>query len=324
MNVNNDFKRLQDKISESKLNALEPFTNQAKFVRIGQGKFLAPREELSKIARNYTAEKTFGDLIEIGKNNDLEKSLYTILYDQLIELKPWRKGPFSLFGIHIDSEWKCHMKWARLKNQIQPLTGKRVLDVGSGNGYFGFRMLEAGANLVIGLEPHMPYLSQFWAIKLFLPETDNYVLPYRLEDVTTRSYCFDTVFSMGVIYHRRSPIDHILQLKKCLAPTGQLVLETLSVEGPTGFCLTPRRNYARMNNVWFIPSRGTLEQWLTRCGFNNINVLDTSTTTTFEQRKTKWMPFDSLHEGLDRSNSALTIEGYPSPRRIIIAASLNG
>ena len=324
MKVNNDLKRLQDKISESKLSALEPFTNQAKFVRVGQGRFLTPREELSKISRNYTANNTFGDLIEIGNKNDLDKSLYKILYDQLEKLKPWRKGPFSLFGIHIDSEWKCHMKWARLIKQIRPLAGKLILDVGSGNGYFGFRMLEAGATLVIGLEPHLPYLSQFWAIKLFLPQTDNYVLPYRLEDVTTSSYCFDTVFSMGVIYHRRSPIDHILQLKKCLAPTGQLILETLFVDGPTGFCLMPRKNYARMNNVWFIPSRGTLEQWLARCGFNNINVLDTSTTTTLEQRKTKWMPFDSLGEGLDRSNNALTIEGYPSPRRIIIVASLNG
>ena len=319
-----DLQRLQEKISNNRLSALEPLIDPTKFMKACQGRFLTPREKLGKIAKENATHKSFGDLIEIGKRSEIREDVYGVLQDQLMDLRPWRKGAFSLFGVHIDSEWQCHMKWGRLKDSIRPLTGKSVLDVGSGNGYFGFRMLEAGADLVVGLEPHLPYLSQFWAVKLFLPETDNYILPYRLEDIATNRYYFDTVFSMGVIYHRRSPIDHILQLKKCLAPTGQLILETLSVEGPTGFCLTPRKNYARMNNVWFIPSRGTLEQWLIRCGFNNINVLDTSTTTTFEQRKTKWMPFDSLHEGLDRSNSALTIEGYPSPRRIIITASLNG
>ena len=319
----NDLKRLQDKLEDSRLSAFQPFTNPAKLLKVGQGRFLTPREKLSKIGRIHAAYKTFGNIIEIGSKTEIDPTSQTILHDHLMELRPWRKGPFSLFGVHIESEWQCHMKWDRLKNHILPLTGKSILDVGSGNGYFGFRMLEAGANLVIGLEPHIPYLSQFWAIKLFLPETDNYVLPYSLEDVSTSNYCFDTVFSMGVIYHRRSPLDHILQLKKCLAPTGQLVLETLFVEGPDGFCLIPRKNYARMNNVWFIPSIGTMEKWLARCGFTNVNIINTSTTTNIEQRRTKWMPFESLDKGLDPSNKSLTIEGYQSPRRMIVVATVD-
>ena len=319
-----DLQRLQDKLSDNRLSALEPLVNPINFTQACQGKFLAPREKLLKIAKEHAIHRSFGDLIEIGEKSEIREDVYGILYNQLMDLRPWRKGAFSLFGVHIDSEWQCHMKWARLKDRIQPLTGKCVLDVGSGNGYFGFRMLEEGADLVVGVEPHLPYLSQFWAVKLFLPETDNYVLPYRLEDITTNKYYFDTVFSMGVIYHRRSPLDHILQLKKCLAPTGELVLETLFVDGPTGYCLMPRKNYARMNNVWFIPSLGTLEQWLARCGFTNITVINTSTTTSLEQRKTKWMPFESLVDGLDPLNSSLTIEGYPSPRRLILSASLGG
>ena len=319
-----DLQRLQDKISGKRLSALEPLINPTKFLQACQGRFLGPREKLTKIAKEHAIHRSFGDLIEIGKKSEIREDVVGALHDQLMDLRPWRKGAFSLFGVHIDSEWQCHMKWARLKDSIRPLTGKRVLDVGSGNGYFGFRMLEAGADLVVGVEPHLPYLSQFWAIKLFLPETDNYVLPYRLEDITTNKYYFDAVFSMGVIYHRRSPLDHILQLKKCLAPTGELVLETLFVDGPTGYCLMPKKNYARMNNVWSIPSLGTLEQWLARCGFTDIAVINTSTTTSLEQRKTKWMPFQSLGDALDPSNSSLTIEGYPSPRRLILRASLGG
>ena len=319
-----DLRRLQKKLSDGELGNLELFASPTRLRQASQGQLFAPREELLEIARNCAATKKFGDVIQIGDKNGIDKYLSTKLNDQLMKLQPWRKGPFSLFGVHIDSEWQCHMKWARLKDHIPPLTGKRVLDVGSGNGYFGFRMLEAGANLVIGLEPHIPYLKQFWAIKLFLPETDNYVLPYRLEDIATHTYSFDTVFSMGVIYHNRSPIDHLLQLKRCLAPNGYLILETLCVDGPDGFCLTPEKNYARMNNVWFIPSPGTLVQWLTRCGFNNFNICNISATTNLEQRKTKWMPFKSLDEGLDKQNNDLTIEGYPSPKRMIVIASLGG
>ena len=317
-----DLQRLQEKISNRELRALVPFTQKSSFLDVSRGSFLTSREQMSKISIKEPSSLSFGELIKIGSNSDISQNAQNALHAQLQDMSPWRKGPFSLFGIHIDSEWQCQMKWARLKNHIQPLLGRRILDVGSGNGYYGFRMLQDGADLVVGLEPHLPYLSQFWAIKLFAPEADNYVLPHRLEEIASKSYSFDTVFSMGVIYHRRSPLDHLLQLKSCLAPTGELVLETLFIEGRTGFCLVPNQKYARMSNVWFIPTIGTLEQWLKRCGYSNVNIVDTSATTKQEQRKTEWMPFESLEDGLDQKNGTKTIEGYPSPKRVIIIASL--
>lgn len=317
-----DLQRLQEKILNKELKALLPFTQKSSFMGVSQGSFLTPREEMSRIPISKPSSFSFGELIRIGSKNDISQLALKNLHSQLQDMSPWRKGPFNLFGVHIDSEWQCQMKWARLKNHIQSLRNRRVLDVGSGNGYYGFRMLEEGADLVVGLEPHAPYLSQFWAIKLFIPEADNYVLPYRLEDIATKRYSFDTVFSMGVIYHRRSPLDHLLQLKKCLAPSGELVLETLFIEGSTGYCLTPDHKYARMNNVWFIPSIGTLEQWLKRCGYSNINIVDISTTNKLEQRKTEWMTYESLEDGIDERDNARTIEGHPSPKRVVVVATL--
>ena len=313
--------RLIDKISNNELSALKHFANPAKFTQVGQGRFLSPQKELREVVGINASHRSFGDLIEIGSRSEIDKLASVNLCNCLLKLNPWRKGPFSLFGVHIDSEWQCQMKWSRLMEKIQPLTGKRILDVGCGNGYFGFRMLEAGADLVVGLEPHLPYTSQFWAIKQFLPEVDTFVLPYRLEEIAVNNYEFDVVFSMGVIYHRKSPIDHILQLRKCLKPSGELILETLFMEESPDFCLVPQKSYARMKNVWFIPSRGTLQSWLTRCGFKNISVISTSTTSVIEQRKTRWMPFESLDSALDKTNQMLTIEGYPSPKRVIVTAT---
>ena len=314
--------RLIDKISNNELSALKHFANPAKFTQVGQGRFLSPQKELREVVGINASHRSFGDLIEVGSRNEIDKPASVNLYNRLLKLNPWRKGPFNLFGVHIDSEWQCQMKWSRLMEKIQPLTGKRILDVGCGNGYYGFRMLEAGADLVVGLEPHLPYTSQFWAIKQFLPEVDTFVLPYRLEEIAVNNYEFDVVFSMGVIYHRKSPIDHILQLRKCLKPSGELILETLFMEESPDFCLVPQKSYARMKNVWFIPSRGTLQSWLTRCGFKNISVISTSTTSVIEQRKTRWMPFESLDSALDKTNQTLTIEGYPSPKRVIVKAIL--
>ncbi|PMC22346.1 tRNA 5-methoxyuridine(34)/uridine 5-oxyacetic acid(34) synthase CmoB, partial [Klebsiella aerogenes] len=44
---------------------------------------------------------------------------------------------------------------------------------------------------------------------------------------------------MGVLYHRRSPLDHLWQLKDQLAPGGELVLETLVIEGDENTVLVP-------------------------------------------------------------------------------------
>ena len=92
--------------------------------------------------------------------------------------------------------------------------------------------------------------------------------------------------------------------------------------GNTGYCLTPDHKYARMTNVWFIPSIGTLEQWLKRCGYSNINIVDISTTTKVEQRRTEWMTYESLEDGIDETDNTRTIEGHPSPKRVVVTATL--
>jgi tRNA (mo5U34)-methyltransferase len=125
---------------------------------------------------------------------------------------------------------------------------------------------------------------------------------------------------MGVLYHRRSPLDHLLQLRGCLRSGGELVLETLVVEGDVQTCLMPQERYACMANVWFIPSVAMLTLWLERCKFKNIRLVDINVTSTEEQRSTEWMTFQSLNDFLDRDDKSKTLEGYPAPRRAIMVA----
>jgi tRNA (mo5U34)-methyltransferase len=98
------------------------------------------------------------------------------------------------------------------------------------------------------------------------------------------------------------------------------VLETLVIDGEGDRVLVPKGRYAKMRNVWFIPSLPLLENWLRRCGFERVTTVDVTRTTFEEQRSTDWMTFESLADFLDPADRDFTIEGYPAPRRAIVTA----
>ena len=260
------------------------------------------------------------DSAYVGAGGDVPKSTHALLEQALHGLHPWRKGPFSLFDVDIETEWRSDYKWERLATAISPLTGRRVLDVGCGSGYHCWRMRGAGAAEVIGIDPTPLFVLQFKAIQKYLNEPSVHVLPLALEQLPPKLGVFDTVFSMGVLYHRRSPIDHLTDLRDCLSPGGELVLETLVVEGDEHTVLVPPGRYARMGNVWFLPSPSALIAWLRKVGFQNIKLVDVNQTSSQEQRSTDWMRFHSLENFLDPDNPNKTVEGHPAPRRAIITA----
>ncbi|MDJ0941813.1 MAG: tRNA 5-methoxyuridine(34)/uridine 5-oxyacetic acid(34) synthase CmoB [Woeseiaceae bacterium] len=243
------------------------------------------------------------------------------LEEALKELSPWRKGPFDIGGIHIDSEWRSDLKWSRLADAIAPLAGRHVLDVGSGNGYYALQMQAAGAATVIGVDPTLLYVMQFIAVRQFQRDERVFVVPARLHELPLPAKRFDTTFSMGVLYHQRSPIDHLRQLRDTLKPGGQLVLETIFVPGDESFACTPADRYARMKNVWLLPTIAELATWLKRTGYSDVEIVDTSLTTTDEQRATEWMTFESLAEALDPNDPSKTVEGWPAPRRVVVTAT---
>lgn len=242
------------------------------------------------------------------------------LREALMGLHPWRKGPFCLQGLRIDTEWRSDWKWDRLEPAITPLTNRLVLDVGCGNGYHAWRMLGAGARLVMGIDPTLLFVVQFLAINRYLAREDLAVLPLGIEDLPKDLGGFDTVFSMGVLYHRRSPMDHLADLQRLLRPGGELVLETLVLDGDARQALVPPGRYAGMRNVWFIPSVDSLRVWLGRRGFTGVEVVDVTPTGANEQRSTDWMRFQSLPDHLDPQDPTRTIEGLQAPTRAILIA----
>lgn len=248
----------------------------------------------------------------------------------LKKLMPWRKGGF-LFGkddkqIHIDTEWRSDYKWDRVLPHISPLKNRRVLDVGGGSGYHGWRMAGEGAKLVIVIDPSCLFYHQFMVMKHFTLNKNIPVhyIPVGLEalpfDTNSHAQLFHTVFSMGVLYHRASPFEHLELLKNQLVKGGELVLETLVVDGDETTVLVPKDRYAMMNNVYFLPSIPALTLWLEKVGFVDVRCVDVDVTTTAEQRKTEWMDYQSLSDFLDPNDDSKTVEGYPRPKRAVFIA----
>lgn len=258
------------------------------------------------------------DAVAIGAPGDLNAADRARLLAALRGLTPWRKGPFALFGIDIDAEWRSECKWARIAPHVD-LRGQRVLDVGAGNGYYGWRMRAAGAAVVVGIDPSLLAVVQHAAIAYYAGSAGlggNVVLPLRLEDMAPADP-FDVVFSLGVVYHRRDGAAHVRALAQHAHADSTLVLESIVVAGEP---LRPRGRYARMRNVYLVPTVALLREWLAAAGFRRSEVVSLAATTTREQRATPWMPFDSLAEALAPGDPGRTVEGYPAPQRAAIVA----
>ncbi|PIE61188.1 MAG: tRNA 5-methoxyuridine(34)/uridine 5-oxyacetic acid(34) synthase CmoB [Desulfobacterales bacterium] len=261
-----------------------------------------------------------GRYIRVGEAAVLDADVQEQLLAGLKGLCPWRKGPFEFFGIEVDAEWQSWMKWERLFPHLPPLAGRRILDIGSSNGYYMFKMAAQNPTFVLGLEPQSSFYYQYQAVQKYLKHTNVFCLPIPYHQLPVMEAAFDLVLCMGILYHRKSPVKMLSQIRESLRPGGQIVVENLVIEGERNLCLFPHDRYAKMRNVFFIPDLAAMISWLDRAGFKEIRCVDVSTTSIEEQRKTDWIQTESLADFLNPDDPCKTVEGYPAPVRAIFLA----
>ncbi|AGR77593.1 tRNA (mo5U34)-methyltransferase, SAM-dependent [Aliarcobacter butzleri 7h1h] len=260
----------------------------------------------------------YGDWFSIGNRADLSDEEYEIIVQTAKKLIPWRKGPFKIFDLEIDSEWQSNIKY----NLIRPyfnLKDKIVADIGCNNGYYMFRMLEDKPKRLIGFDPSPLTLHQFELINHFVKSDIVYEM-LGVEHLEFYNHKFDFIFMLGVLYHRPDPVGTLKSLARGLNSKGEILIDTFMIDGDDEICLTPNKRYSKIPNIYFIPTIPALKNWLERAGFENIEVLATTVTTSEEQRKTPWSFDESLEDFLDPNDSSKTVEGYPAPKRVYVKA----
>lgn len=228
-------------------------------------------------------------------------------------MMPWRKGPFDLFGLFIDTEWRSDLKYNFLRPHFN-LQGKKVADIGCNNGYYMFRFLEDSPAKVVGFDPSALFKSQFDLINHYVKSDIVYEL-LGVEHLPLYEEKFDVIFCLGVLYHRSDPIAMLKTLTQGLEKGGEVYLDTFIIDGDEPVALCPSESYSKITNVYFVPTLKALENWCMRAGFTSFEVLGTVLTTSDEQRKTDWIESQSLEDFLDPADSTKTVEGYPAPKR---------
>lgn len=237
------------------------------------------------------------------------------------ELKPWRKGPFELFGERIESEWRSYVKFDILRAHIDA-KDKDILDIGCNNGYYMFRLSQMLPKSLTGIDPSSKFFLQFMLMERYLKTGANFY-PIGIDDIQRLEKQYDTIICLGILYHRHNPIEQLKNLKTYLKKGGQLVVDNLVIDNRDEMVLSPSRSYAKMKNCYFIPSMSAFTGWLRRAGYEDIEIIGTRKTDIFEQRKTEWIDGESLDSFLDPYNDNQTIEGYPAPIRGYIKARSN-
>jgi tRNA (mo5U34)-methyltransferase len=276
-------------------------------------KNIAPIRDALESLPNYTCQVKFEDRVKISSNDNVD---HILIENVARMMMPWRKGPFELFGLFIDTEWQSFMKY----NLLEPffnLEGKRVADIGCNNGYYLFRMLNQNPKKLVGFDPSALYKTQFDFINHFVKSEIVYEL-LGVEHLPFYEEKFDIIFCLGVLYHRSDPVNMLKQLHKGLEKGGEVILDTFMIDGEDEIALCPKDTYSKIPNIYFVPTIPTLKNWAHRAGFDGFELLATSTTTTHEQRKTSWIEGQSLEDFLDPVDSSKTIEGYDAPKRVYV------
>jgi len=262
-------------------------------------------------------EVKLGDTVEVypkGLTPEDEESIYSAAKT----IWPWRKGPFQISKTFIDSEWRSHMKYDLLKPHFD-IKNKIVGDIGCNNGYYLFRMMEEQPKRLIGFDPSAITYCQFKFLDHFIQSDITFEL-LGVEHVEHYEHRFDTLFCLGVLYHRPDPIGTLKSLYKGLNFDGELILDTFMIDGEDEVCLTPMKRYSKIPNIYFIPTVNALKNWCYRAGFAEVEVLEIAKTELNEQRKTEWINTQSLDDFLDENDDSKTVEGYPAPKRVYIKA----
>ncbi|MCI5968318.1 tRNA 5-methoxyuridine(34)/uridine 5-oxyacetic acid(34) synthase CmoB [Helicobacter sp.] len=233
-------------------------------------------------------------------------------------LIPWRKGPFKINGLEILSEWNSAIKYNLLEPHLD-LKDKMIGDIGCNNGYYMFRMLAQNPKACVGFDPMPLCFLQYQFLQFFAKEVRLNFELLGIEELGFFTNSFDVMLCLGVLYHRKSPLDSIKLVYDALKKGGEVVFDSLILEGDGEIALCPKERYAKMPNVYFIPTLKTFTNWLESCGFKEVLHITTLKTTFDEQRKTQWSSKESLEDFLD-STGERTLEGYPAPRRAYLKA----
>lgn len=282
----------------------------------GVQRYRIPAESVAHLQAQFL--DCCGDVVRIGCEDELSAADREKVELALRSFMPWRKGPFEVFGIEIDAEWRSERKWRRVLPALPDLEDKIIADIGCNNGYYMFRLTPHRPRLVLGFDPYLQHYFTFRTLNGFAGLKNLHYELLGVEHIPLFKNSFDVVFLMGVIYHRSSPLEVLRDIKTSLKPGGVLIIESQAIPGEAEMALFPKNRYAKAPGIFFVPTGACLRNWMIRAGFQDVEIFCSHAMSSQEQRRTAWMDFESFQDFIDPKNTSLTVEGYPAPVRVYL------
>ncbi|MDH5719863.1 MAG: tRNA 5-methoxyuridine(34)/uridine 5-oxyacetic acid(34) synthase CmoB [Spirochaetia bacterium] len=318
--IENSLDYLKSYLSQTNLEALGQILKQ-KYDKIKDNRYKVFIDALNNLSLLKTAVKDYkNSVVKIGSKDELSPKAAENLYKLLKLFVPWRKGPFSLFGIDIDAEWRSDLKWERFLPFIDDMRDKTICDIGANSGYYMFRAAHYSPKLVLGVDPTIRFWLTFKFLQSYANEKSLYYEPFGFEELNYFNEFFDIIFCMGIVYHHKDPLDALKKSFDALKPGGQILVESLGYDSADSIAFFPGKKYAGVSGVWFVPSETCLENWLIRAGFSDVQCRYNLLMEEKEQRETKWAPGKSFIDFIDKKDSSKTTEGFLRPRRLYFTA----
>lgn len=157
---------------------------------------------------------------------------------------------------------------------------KRVLDLGTWDGYWAFDAEKRGASSVVASDSRIKAYENLLFARSVL---DSKVLPLfnvPVQDLENRLKTvgldqeFDIVHHLGLLYHLRDPMISLAQVRKVISKDGLLVLETAFVDDDENSFMAfagteDKYHFYGASDTW-APSKLCLREILKRSGFKPI------------------------------------------------------
>jgi tRNA (mo5U34)-methyltransferase len=176
----------------------------------------------------------------------------------------------------------------------QDLSGKRVLDVGTANGYWAFEMERRGAQVTavdVASSSELDFPPQVRALLRTMPARQRgqrfqeaharlgsrvQYRPLSIYDLTSETIGhFDLVHAGDILLHLERPLDALRHLHNVLEGGGQLIIsDTVDPRLPARQGPTFLTNYLGgwETHTWWCPSVDALGQMIVDTGFNTVEL----------------------------------------------------
>ena len=240
----------------------------------------ATPENLESVPETTAAERAVADLLPIDARWHEARAA--------LERVPLWFHTFSLNGAYTAGIARDHRY--RLRAIPEQLAGARVLDVGTFDGFYAFLAERRGAARVVAVdnEQYVGWIRSRFGIDLepgagfrAIAELLNSGVVYRRLDalgVDRLGESFDVIFCFGILHRVEAPLTLLRVLGECLAPGGQIILETYAVrsgqDDPSVLVHELGDVYARDAAIYWGFTRSSLDRLGRLAGLRGFELVD--------------------------------------------------